>query len=154
MSNDSNKNVSLIPIIIGAVGHRDLRDEDIERLETSVEGIFDGLNKKYPTTPLVLISGLAKGADRLIARIGMDKGARLIVFMPMDKKTYMEDFETEESQKEFDGLLEDAENSFPLSLTDESYESDKNDAPINRDLQYRALGSYIARNAQIVIALG
>ena len=149
----NNKNESLIPIILGAVGHRDLRDEDIKKLESSVAGIFDGLKKKFPTTPLVLLSGLAEGADRLIVRIGLDKGARLIVPMPMEKDKYMEDFKTDKSRQEFNELLKHAENTFPLSLTDENHENNKKGVPVNRDLQYRALGSYIARNSQIVIAL-
>jgi hypothetical protein len=62
-------------LVIGATGHRDLRDEDVPGLEDAVAAIFDRIRERYPHTPLVLLSALAEGADRLAARVAVSKGS-------------------------------------------------------------------------------
>ncbi len=71
--------VSKLQLVIGVAGHMDLRQQDRERLKGCVRGIFADLEKHYPKTPLVLLSALGEGADRLVAEIATDCGVNLIV---------------------------------------------------------------------------
>jgi hypothetical protein len=48
------------PLTIGVTGHRDLRDDDIDRLERKIGQIFERLRHQYPFTPLVVLSALPK----------------------------------------------------------------------------------------------
>jgi hypothetical protein len=48
-----------LPLILGITGHRDLRPEDREDLAARVRTILEDLQKRYPATPLVLLSPLA-----------------------------------------------------------------------------------------------
>src|SRR4051812_43807947 len=76
-----------LPLVIGVTGHRDLRDQDIPRLEETVAAIIDGLRHDYlgrgGETPIIVMSSLAEGADRLVARVALAQGARLVAPMPM-----------------------------------------------------------------------
>src|SRR4051794_25331318 len=46
---------TMLPLLIGATGHRDLRPEDVPLLTKQVKGVFDQLRRLYPHTPLVLV---------------------------------------------------------------------------------------------------
>ncbi len=144
---------SPIPMVIGVTGHRDLRAEDTARLEDEVAKIFKELQTKYPDTPLLLLSSLAEGADRLVARVALEHGARLIVPLPLSREVYEKDFSTPGSRNEFNRLLDRAERWFELPLMAGSTpEVVQNQGP-DRDRQYAQTGAYIARSSQILIAL-
>ena len=158
----------LAPLVIGITGHRDLREEDRKALEDKVKEIFVKLHEDYPETPLVLVSPLAEGADRLAAEAALSAnvGVHLIVPFPMPQELYEEDFDhladpgtskgtatKTSTRKEFHALLDKARSSFPLDLADgNTYERLAHQGP-ERDRQYDVVGQYIARQSQILIAL-
>src|SRR5215469_15927105 len=101
-----------LPLVIGVTGHRDLRDEDVPQLEAEVERIIAGLRSDYlddgNETPIIILSALAEGADRLVARVALRQGARLIAPLPMPREEYRRDFEPglkPGNAAEFDALL-------------------------------------------------
>jgi len=63
-----------LPLVIGITGHRALRPVDRAGLEAWVRAVFEDLRKRYPATPLVLLSPLAEGADRLATRVALEGG--------------------------------------------------------------------------------
>ena len=85
----------LAPLVIGVTGHRDLRDQDCEILSQRVRSLLLELKAKYPFTPIILLSALADGADRLVARVALEPGieARLIAPLPMPRRCYEQDFQ-------------------------------------------------------------
>ena len=56
-----------IPLIFGAAGHRDISPEGRAEIEACVKQELASYQRKFPHTPLILLSQLAPGADRLIA---------------------------------------------------------------------------------------
>ncbi len=68
-----------LPLVIGVAGHLGLRPKEREVIEAQVRRIFDELGRKYPATPLVLLSPLDEGAGQLAARVALECGARLLV---------------------------------------------------------------------------
>src|SRR4029450_8891619 len=86
-----------LPLVIGVTGHRDVRDQDIPVLEREVGAIISALQHDYlhgdAETPLIVLSSLAEGADRLVARVALAHGAQLIAPMPMPIEEYRRDFE-------------------------------------------------------------
>jgi hypothetical protein len=142
-----------LPLVIGVTGHRDLREGDREALETSVRNIFDGFRKSYPNAPLVLLSPLAEGADRLVAEVALSCDSSLIVPLPMPQALYETDFETPESKAEFHSLLQRAEAVYTLApIGDYSADEIRERGP-SRARQYAQVGAYIARHSHILIAL-
>ena len=56
-----------IPLIFGAAGHRDISPEGRAEIEACVKRELASYQRKFPHTPLIVLSQLAPGADRLIA---------------------------------------------------------------------------------------
>ena len=142
-----------LPLMIGITGHRDLREEDRERLADQIRKIFADLQNRYPATPLFLLSPLAEGADRLAAHVALEMGMHLAVPLPMSRDEYEHDFATPESRSEFDTLLKQAERSFDLCSGAANPEAIKPKTKEGRNQLYAQVGAYIARHSQILIAL-
>ena len=86
-----------IPLIIGVTGHRDIPTTDITEVEEKVRVIFNYITNKYKETPIVLLTPLADGADRIVAKIALKEFATKItvsVPMPFDESTYKKTFGT------------------------------------------------------------
>ncbi len=129
-----------LPILVGLWGHADLiGDADLTRaLETRVESIFKRLRKLYPHTPLVALTTLAEGAERLAARVALNQGARLVVLLPGPPAVVRASLAAA-SREEFDRLLGQAERVFiaPAESAD-----------------VRRLGAaFVAHYSQVLIAL-
>jgi hypothetical protein len=149
-----------LPLVIGVTGHRDLREEDVPRLEAEVAAIIARLRHEYlgsgAETPIIVLSSLAEGADRLAARVALAHGARLVAPMPMPIEEYRRDFEPglkEGNAAEFDALLAQAMATPIAPFTPgNSIEAVRTD-PEKRNEQYRAVGILIAQHCHILIAL-
>lgn len=143
----------LVPFVIGLIGHRDLREADRAAIEEQLRSIFGMLQNRFSSTPLVAVSALAEGADRLAARVALDVGLRLIVPLPMPRAIYEADFTTPGSLEEFSALLARAEQWFELPLVEGNDEARILGPGVARDRQYAALGEYIVEHSQILLAL-
>ena len=117
-----NVSAVLAPLVIGITGHRDLRQQDRKELENKVRDVLRGFLTQYPATPIILLSPLAEGADRLAARVALEIGAALVVPLPMTQHLYERDFESPESLAEFHWLLEQAEHRFEIEMLAEEKE--------------------------------
>jgi hypothetical protein len=138
---------------VGITGHRDLRPEDQDALEAQVGRVFEEISEQYPHTPVILLSSLAEGADRLAARVALRCGARLIVPLPLAQDLYEADFQTAESHTEFYELLQQADFSFKLPCVEGNPPESLREPRLYRDQQYAAVGAFIALHSQIFIAL-
>ncbi len=143
-----------LPLVVGVSGHRAIRSQDVPALEAAVGAIFDALKADCPMTPLVLLSPCAEGADQLVARIGREKGASLIVILPMSRALYERDFRGG-ARVAFEGFVEqEGVRTLEVPLlpgsTAESVAAASSD---DRKLQYLRMGTFLARNCHILIAL-
>jgi len=141
------------PIVVGVTGHRDLRNEDLPILREHIYNILVELSQQYPFTPLVLLTPLAEGADRLAAKVAIDLSIKIIAPLPMPLIEYRQDFETDISLTEFDELLSKTEEYFvvPIMKPDES--DSVQSVCDNRDEKYAFASAYIVSYCQILIAL-
>jgi hypothetical protein len=142
-----------LPLVVGVTGHRALRAEDITALAQAVRGVIDGVRQQYSHCPLVVLSPLAEGADRLVARVALELGARLIVPLPLPPAIYEQDFATDASRAEFHDLLARAENVFELPILHGSSTTGIAEPGEQRDRQYAQAGAVVARHSQIFLAL-
>jgi hypothetical protein len=149
-----------IPLVIGTTGHRDLRAEDLPLLEREVGAIIGRLRSEYlggdDETPIILISALAEGADRVVARAALAMGVKLIAPLPLPVDEYRRDFEpglNPNAAAEFDQLLSEAAAAPVMSFTaGNSLDAVRTNAS-KRAEQYRAVGLFIVRHCDILIAL-
>ncbi|MDM8563154.1 hypothetical protein QUF54_07360, partial [Candidatus Marithioploca araucensis] len=142
-----------IPLTIGITGHRDLREEDKDILRESVRKIFQLLHKRYPNSPLQLLSPLAEGADRLVAEVALAENVQLLVPLPMSQDLYEIDFQTATSKEEFEALLAQATQVFELSLLEGNTPENIRQYGNARSKQYALAGAYIARHSLMLLAL-
>lgn len=148
-----------LPLVVGAVGHRDLREEDLAELERKVGEVFDRIAADYLSdraTPIVVLSALAEGADQLVARVALGRGALLVAPLPMPIAEYRRDFQpglTPHAETEFDRLLALAVAAPEMRLVEgNTIETIRTDAA-RRALQYREAGRFIVRHCQILLSL-
>jgi hypothetical protein len=148
-----------LPLVIGVTGHRDLRDQDVAALEQAVADVIAGLRRDYlhgdRQTPVIVLSALAEGADRLVARVALAHGAHLIAPLPMPLDEYRRDFEPglkPGNMAEFDALLARALAAPVMPLhcaSPEELRVDRN----KRAEQYRAVGIFIVQHCHVLLAL-
>lgn len=144
-----------LPLVIGVTGHRDLRPQARAAIAAQVREVLLHFRTSYPDTPLILLSALAEGADRLVAEVALESGigARLMAPLPMQREIYERDFSTAESRAEFGRLLDAAAHKLEMPAP-AGVGSDRlqNDLSARQD-QYLAVGEFIARHCQVLIAL-
>ena len=132
----------LVPLFVGVVGHRDV-DRDDPRLRETMEAELYKLRAQAPATPFVVLSPLAEGADRIVARIAMERlGARLVAVLPLQEDDYAADFTGGASQEEFRDLLSRAVVRTHVGL---------NEGP--RVGNYARAGAHTVEHCQVLVAV-
>jgi hypothetical protein len=142
-----------IPLVIAVTGHRDLVPAEIPGIRERVRKLLAELAKRYPERRLRVMSPLAEGADRLVAREALALGVELIVPLPMPRETYIKDFQTEESVREFDHLCAGANEILELPLARKNTLEDIADYGPARDLQYAQVGIFLCAHCHILLAI-
>jgi hypothetical protein len=130
---------------IGVTGHRTL-EEDVS-LHAAIQEALERLKQLLLTsvqTPVVLVvvSSLAEGADRLVAReVLAESSARLEAALPLPPDDYMRDFPSETSKQEFRQLLDGASVVWQAPPSSD------------RDSAYEIAGRYVVDRSDAVIAV-
>ncbi len=140
-----------ISLVIGVTGHRDLVLEEYAQIKTAVRNFFTELQRTYPKLPLLIVTPLAEGADRLAAEVAHEMGIPTVVLLPMPRQIYQSDF-SGDSLVEFHSLMEHSDVvELPLL---QGTDRDAVAVPgIERDLQYAQLGAYLAAHSHILLAI-
>lgn len=158
------------PIRIGVTGHRRLGDPaamqalvkkaiDAELCnqfpEQPQKKIESGRRARTPGISLRVLSSLAEGADRVVARAVLGfPGSRLDAVLPLTLEDYLEDFVTEESRREFEELLSRCNKPVVLRarrIWDETIDPDAQ-ANLRFDA-YANAGRYVADHCDLLIAV-
>jgi hypothetical protein len=151
-------------IVVGVTGHR------LHRLSNhgsafyrAVERTLDHIRNEHPRATFVVMSSLAEGADRLVARAAMEVlDARLHVPLPLPYDLYLEDFgassalDRETSLSEFHELLGRAERYFELpAVFGNQMELARPDASgaEARARQYALAGAYVVQRSHEMLAV-
>ena len=132
-------------LVIGVTRHRklDTNPAFIQGINLAIEESRQ-IAPSLKSTPLVLsiLSPLAEGADRMVAREVLKvPGSMLEVVLPLEKDDYMQDFGTSESRDEFEELLSQARSVRLLS------------SKSHRSEAYEQVGRYIVDQCDVLIAL-
>lgn len=161
LTNAANPLPTAIPLIVGVTGHRDLVAEDVLRIKELLREVLLTLKKKYPHTPLVLLSPLVEGADQLVAEVALeaDIGARLVAVLcwPLDfscgAKTGAAALARGGDAARFQQLLDRATKVVAMPLDDEARTLADSFPVTFEERQFELVGKFIARHSQMLIAL-
>src|SRR5215469_1464989 len=133
-----------IPLLVGVTGHRDVAASHVDAARDLVTQRLRQLMRDYPHTPIVVLSPLAEGADRIVAEAALSLELELLVPLPISLEQYRQDFTTPESLAAFEALLARARSSFVVPHASPA---------AHRDERYAELGSFIAKTSDLLIAL-
>ncbi len=78
---------------IGVTGHRDPDPADIPALRRDITDLLRWLQTRLPGVELVLVSGMANGADRIAMDAAFDAGLHVHALLPMPLAMYLDDFD-------------------------------------------------------------
>jgi hypothetical protein len=126
-------------VTVGVVGHRFLAEPD--RLDAALAEVVRRLAHERPE-PWTVVSALAEGADRLVARCLLARsGTRLVALLPLEVEDYATDFDAPESQREFRTLLARADEVVTLP------------PQADRDRAYEAGGLELVDRSDVLVAV-
>ncbi|MDH3747973.1 MAG: hypothetical protein OER97_07170 [Gammaproteobacteria bacterium] len=142
-----------LPLVIAVTGHRDLVSAELPDIRQRVTSLLQQLMENYPDRRLSVMSGLAEGADRLVAEVALDLRIDLTVPLPMAKERYLQDFETPDSRASFESLCNRAKDIFEMPLA-RGCTVDQISVPgPERDRQYAQLGVFLCAHCHVLLAL-
>lgn len=122
-------------------------------IEAIIRKTFADLENKFPDRPLRVLSPLAEGADRLVARVAEDLGLELLVPMPMPEALYAKDFESSRSWAEFGRLTRYAKETIVLPLAPGNTPESIAEYGTERDRQYAEAGAWVAAHSDVLVAI-
>jgi Protein of unknown function (DUF4231) len=119
-----------------------LKDTTIE-LQRSTGAFY------LPDPPaLRVVSALAEGSDRFVAEAGLGLGFELQCPLPFPREQYAKDFKSEDSQRCFDGLLDQATAVLEMDGSRNTIES-----PDLENRSYEAAGRIVLNQSDVMIAI-
>ncbi len=144
-------------ITIGVTGHRDIQSDDT--IKETIDKILDEIQTEYSQQSeaeirFCVLSPLAEGADRIVAETVLQRSdAILRVVLPMTLADYFEDFEQENSHKQFYQLYN--QDKSPLSLRNKSLKDEFPQEMIRvaKNQAYRDVGQFVVDHCDYLIAI-
>jgi hypothetical protein len=141
-----------VPLVVGVTGHRNILASARPEIWVRVRDVLLELLADRGRRRLIVMSGLAEGADRLVASVAFDlkEQARyrdvidVVACLPLTPDEYERDFETEASKASFREMLGRCVHSIVVS--DETGVTDRPEC-------YRLQGRLLTRYAQVLVAL-
>ncbi len=137
---------------IGISGHRDLLHSHMEENLTILKGHLLKLKREHSDKELIVLTPLADGADRLIAKVASELNIVYDVILPMPKELYINDF-SKDSKKEFDYFLNQAQTIKTIKLYAANTLDLISKSSIHRSFQYRQMGRRIVDLADEMIII-
>jgi DNA polymerase III delta prime subunit len=164
---------------IGITGHIGLDPDDLPKIKQGITDVIAVIEKQYPGRSLTVFSPMALGADRLVARMLLEKeGSGLIAVLPLPKDDYINDFGATDDHnlktigqkdgkdaddkpireyKHFkcDNAYNDAEmrQEFRYWLSEKAIEVIELPPTATRNDAYMQVGNFIAENSDLIIAV-
>jgi len=145
--------VTPVPLVVAVTGHRDLVESELPALRERVSAFMADLERRYPDLPVVVMSGLAAGADSLVAEEALALGLKVIAALPMPRSLYAEDFPPGPERERFHELCARAHEVIELPLTPGNTADLAREHGHNRDRQYAQLGVFLSAHCHVLLAL-
>jgi hypothetical protein len=115
-------------------------------MRAAAEATFRNVWRPRPSgSALQVISPLAEGADRLVARAAIEEGATLVAPLPFPRQVYVKDFDDAASRADFFALLDQAIEIIELD--------GRRGGKAERSAAYAAVGAWVANECDILIAV-
>lgn len=137
-------------IVVGVTGHRNIKQDD-KALIKKITGELRNIRDAHQVADFVLLTGLAEGADRLVAKLAIKElKAKLISILAVPEESFLMDFSDVQSKRQFKTYLKksDVVLTAPL-LSKKAWQ----DYTPSRNNQYAWIGAFIALHSNYLIAV-
>ncbi|MCH5159488.1 MAG: hypothetical protein J1F66_01390 [Clostridiales bacterium] len=153
MSIDILENTNKIPIVVGVTGHRNIVKDDYSdisaELRKGFEDIIDLCKTEKP--PIILLTGLAQGADMLTAKIAREYDVAYVAVLPCPLQKFRTSFDDEDALAELDDYISHAAD---VVIVEDIEKDFANQPGQDEDsYRYRQVGIYIAQHSSLLFAL-
>jgi hypothetical protein len=145
--------VTPVPLVVAVTGHRDLIESELPAIRERVSAFMVDLERRYPDLPVVVMSGLAAGADSLVAEEALALGLKVIAALPMPRNLYAQDFAMGPERERFNALCARAHEIIELPFTPGNTADLAREHGHNRDRQYAQLGVFLSAHCHVLLAL-
>ena len=135
------------PLFIGVTGHRDIEPASARELVRVVNHQLRRLVEAIRFTEIRILSGMAPGADLIVARAAVEAGVRVEAVLPMPLASYLKDFDAA-WRAELEDLL-----AHPLVHRVELTPTGNLDEQGGRNSSYLSLGAALARRSSLLLAV-
>jgi len=137
---------STVPFFVGVIGHRQLREEEIPRLQQEFDSAIKSLLESLKHTKIIVLTGNAEGADRIPQASQYREQFSICAVLPFAKEEYANDFPSAGERAEFDETLNQCEYivTAPNSPTG-------NFSTLVRNGAYQASARWISDNSNVMI---
>lgn len=133
-----------LPVVVAITGHRNLHATAVPLLAAAVQEIFESLRRQFPHSPVIALSGMADGADRVGAAAALAAGAALVAVLPRQRQEYRRELSSDHSRDEFDRMISQAACVIELP----AIPADAQDSA-----PYVALANFLSLHAHAVVAM-
>ncbi len=140
-------------LVLGVAGHRDLTPESREYARNEVRDFLLQLGELLPDTPIRLVSGMADGADRLVADEALAQGISVDSVMPMPMDLYRSDFSAESLAELEKFVAQPKVRKIELLLPDGVTTEEVAQPGAARDEAYGRLSEELCRRCHLLIVL-
>jgi len=137
---------SKVPFFVGVVGHRQLRPEEIPRLQQEFDAHIQSLLKKLRKTRIIVLTGNAEGADWIPQASKHRDHFSICAVLPFAKDEYVKDFPTKKQRAEFDQALNQCDYVLVAPLSPTGRVTGK-----LRDKAYQECARWISDNSNLLI---
>jgi hypothetical protein len=153
---DERENSGPAPYVIAVTGHRDLRPGDVPQLRAAVREVLTDLRGRTQQR-LLLLSGLAEGADQLAAEVALDEGVLLAAAIPMPLDIFREQMEPA-GQRELERLMGLSAVEIFLPIAGPAGQAGRTEEAVRTSEEARAecyetLARYLVRQGRALLAL-
>lgn len=133
-----------VPLVISVTGHMDLRESCIASIREKVRRLLESISVRYDCTRIIVMSGLAPGADIVVSEVALELNMHVAPVLPMNPETYLVGMAGTGYEGRFDAILSNEKTYSPLVL---EYES------LNETDRYKNLSAFLVYNSHIMLAL-
>ena len=96
---------STVPFFVGVIGHRDLREEEIPKLQQEFDSHIKLLLGRLKQTKIIVLTGNAEGADRIPQTSQYRDHFSICAVLPFAKNEYVKDFPSKNQRAAFNASL-------------------------------------------------
>lgn len=143
-----------LPVAIGVAGHRNIVEEDKPLIKSQVEKSLREIIALCKGAPVVMLNGLAQGADMLCAEVAFELGIDVYAVLPCEQEEYIKSFDNEADRAKLFGYVARCKRKLIAPDTEKNKAWFRLNADMDDDsYTYRQVGIYIAEHSRLLIAL-